>query len=342
MKQKQGWIKLPREIMNHWLWLDARKLQMWIAMVFMAQYEARKTVMVDNVEVTLYRGDFFMSLRKLAQRLGCSKNTLQTFLRVLESQGMISRITMHKITIISILDFDLYCGGEESEESPESKENNGGAGAKSDGEKGRRRFRYAGRKRKEKKGVKDAPKKAAGNGAENAPESAKKECEKSPVPGQLLTPSKEKRNIISTTSPSAPACEAGSGIEGERDSAETEKKYFERFKAEQITLEAIANATQAPDTKILLEAAARFFAEQTAKEKRHTDYADFKRHFINWVRIDLRKSGGAGNDKSTTQTRKNYATDTEKPYRPAGDDRLRDRRPTDSGDPKRKNYDTPF
>lgn len=338
MKQKQGWIKMPREIMNHWLWLDARKLQMWMAMVFMAQYEARKTVMVDNVEVTLYRGDFFMSLRKLAQRLGCSKNTLQTFLRVLESQGMISRITMHKITIISILDFDLYCGGEESEEN---NGNNGGAGAKSDGEKGRRRFRYAGRKRKEKKGVKDAPKKAAENGAENAPKSAKNECEKSPVPGQLLTPSKEKRNNISTTSPSAPACEAGSGIEGGRDSAETEKKHFERLKGDTIALEAIAVTTQT-DTKILLEAAARFFAEQTAQEKRHTDYADFKRHFINWVRIDLRKGGAAGNNNSTTQTRKNYATDTEKPYRPTGDDRLRDRRPTDSGDPKRKNYDTPF
>ena len=341
MKQNQGWIKMPREIMNHWLWLDARKLQMWIAMVFMAQYEARKTVMVDNVEVTLYRGDFFMSLRKLAQRLGCSKNTLQTFLRVLESQGMISRITMHKITIISILDFDLYCGGEESEENPESEESEERNGAKSDGEKGRRRFRYAGRKRKEKKGVKYAPKKAAENGTENALKSAKKECEKSPVPGQLLTPSKEKRNNISTTSPSAPACEAGSGIEGGRDSAETEQEYFERLKADSIALEALALSTQT-DTKILLEAAARFFAEQTALDKRHTNYADFKQHFLNWLRIDLRKSGAAGNDNSTTQTRKNYATDTDKPYRSAGDDRLRDRRPTDSGDPKRKNYDTPF
>ncbi len=333
MKQNKGWIKIPREIMNHWLWLDPRKLQMWMAMVFLAQFEPKKTVMVDNVEVTLYRGDFFMSLRKLSQRLGCSKNTLLTFLRVLESQGMISRITMHKITVISILNFEMYCG---SDDAPREGAAEGAATPSGDTEKAARRIRYVGHNDRRGKGNGKREEK----GSKNDSKTHKKEVEKSPVSGQSLNPSKEIKNNISSTSTTAPAYVREEA--GKKDSAETEAEYFERLKTDRITLEALAVSAQT-DLKNLSEIAARFFAEQTALDKKHADFNDFKKHFLSWARIELRKSsapaGPKGYTHQTTTTKPNsYGTDSTISIRTAGEDRLRCRRSTDPGDPKTKNY----
>ena len=336
MKQNKGWIKIPREIMNHWLWLDPRKLQMWMAMVFLAQFEQKKTVMVDNVEVTLYRGDFFMSLRKLSQRLGCSKNTLLTFLRVLESQGMISRMTMHKITVISILDFDLYCGSDDAA----SEGNAEGTQTAPDAEKAARRIRYVGHN--DRRGKSNG--KREEKGGKNDSKTHKKEVEKSPVSGQSLNPSKEIRNNISSTSTSAPAYVREEA--GKKDSAQTEAEYFERLKTDRITLEALAVSAQT-DLKNLSEIAARFFAEQTALDKKHADFNDFKKHFLSWARIELRKSsapsGPKGYTNQTTTTKPNsYGTDSCNSIRTAGEDRFRCRRSTDPGDPKTTDYNAPL
>ena len=351
MKQNKGWIKIPREIMNHWLWLDPRKLQMWMAMVFLAQFEPKKTVMVDNVEVTLYRGDFFMSLRKLSQRLGCSKNTLLTFLRVLESQGMISRITMHKITVISILNFEMYCG---SDDVPREGAAEGAATPSGDTEKEARRIRYVGHNDRRGKGNGKREEK----GSKNDSKTHKKEVEKSPVSGQSLNPSKEIRNNILPHTTHTYAREdveekkIGDASQSENrktatrpeNSEDREKRFFEEFMTQQQAWESMALSLQT-DVKILKELAGRWFESLRALEQTHTDLKSFKQHFMNWARIELRNSRAAGPKGYTHQTTtkpNSYGTDSSNSIRTAGEDRFRCRRSTDPGDPKTTDYNAPL
>ena len=39
-----GWIKISREIEDHWLWQDAERLRWWIDMLFMASWEDKKVI----------------------------------------------------------------------------------------------------------------------------------------------------------------------------------------------------------------------------------------------------------------------------------------------------------
>lgn len=102
-----GYINLYRDIENHWVWLDPRRFQWWIQLLFMAAWEP-KTVAFGSETVSLKRGQLATTIRALMRRWGAHSQAALAFLSILETQKMIVRESCSKMTIITICNYDLY------------------------------------------------------------------------------------------------------------------------------------------------------------------------------------------------------------------------------------------
>lgn len=97
----EGWIRLHRSIQEHWLWKDEpfSKGQAWIDLLMLANYEDKKAPYKGEV-ITCKRGDVNLSISALAKRWGWSRDKVRNFLKVLESDGMVTtKATTHRTTV---------------------------------------------------------------------------------------------------------------------------------------------------------------------------------------------------------------------------------------------------
>jgi DNA-binding transcriptional regulator YhcF (GntR family) len=106
-----GWIKLHREIRNHWIYKDPVKFQWWITMLMEVNFSEKK-VLIGNKLIDLKKGQSANSLRTWAIALNTSTKTLVNFFELLESDGMIERKTIGKgkqsTTLINITNYDKF------------------------------------------------------------------------------------------------------------------------------------------------------------------------------------------------------------------------------------------
>lgn len=103
-----GWIKINREIVNHWLWTDAERLKWWLDLLFLANWDDKK-VLHDSHLFTLKRGQIIASVAFLCERWEKSNKTVIKFLQMLESEEMIKREVVHRQTpIITICNYEFY------------------------------------------------------------------------------------------------------------------------------------------------------------------------------------------------------------------------------------------
>ena len=104
---KKGWICLHRCILTHWIWQDANRFKWWIDLLLRANNKDAK-VLIDGSLMECKRGQFITSLGKLAEEWMVSRNTVRRFLDALESDTMIVRKSTHKLTQITICNYDSY------------------------------------------------------------------------------------------------------------------------------------------------------------------------------------------------------------------------------------------
>ena len=108
MSQNTGWIKISREITEHWIFQDAERLKWWLDLLFMANWDDRK-VMHDTHLFVLKRGQIIASVAFLCERWEKSNKTVIKYLQMLESEEMIKREVVHRQTpIITICNYELY------------------------------------------------------------------------------------------------------------------------------------------------------------------------------------------------------------------------------------------
>ena len=107
MSTAKGYIRLYRDIRKHWIWSNPEALRAWIDLIMMANHED-KTFYFDGKLITIDRGSFITSVRKLAIRWGWSKDRVLRFLRVLEQDSMIDRKRDTKKTLITIENYGFY------------------------------------------------------------------------------------------------------------------------------------------------------------------------------------------------------------------------------------------
>jgi hypothetical protein len=102
-----GWIKISREIPNHWIWKDAIKLKWWLDMLITVNFKDNKTL-IGNQLFECKRGQSIMSLQSWADRWVVDKNKVRNFFVLLEKDGMILHENLSKTTRITICNYDTY------------------------------------------------------------------------------------------------------------------------------------------------------------------------------------------------------------------------------------------
>lgn len=103
-----GWIKIHRDIVNHWIYGNVNWRAWWIDLLLMAAWEDR-TVEHDSHVFTLKRGQMIASVSFLSQRWGASNPTIIRYLKMLEKDDMIVRSILYRQTpIITICNYDTY------------------------------------------------------------------------------------------------------------------------------------------------------------------------------------------------------------------------------------------
>ena len=84
----ESYIRLSRKIREHWIWEDAELLKRWLDLLMLVNYSEGKFLCngkLINVDV----GEHYTSEEKLAKRWGISRKSVDKFLKLLESDGMI-------------------------------------------------------------------------------------------------------------------------------------------------------------------------------------------------------------------------------------------------------------
>lgn len=102
-----GWIKIHRDLANHWVAQDMEKLGRWLDLLMFASHKDNKVLMGGRL-IDVKRGQMIASCDFLAKRWRCSKSTVSAFLDLLESDNMIERCTERKITHITICNYESY------------------------------------------------------------------------------------------------------------------------------------------------------------------------------------------------------------------------------------------
>lgn len=103
----EGWVKIHRKILYHWIWQDPEKLRAWLDLIMMANHEPR-TLPIDTQLVTIDEGQRWTSIEGLAARWQWDRKRVRRFLDMLKSDGMIYYQTTNRGTLITIVNYKDY------------------------------------------------------------------------------------------------------------------------------------------------------------------------------------------------------------------------------------------
>lgn len=108
-EQVAGYIKLYRDIQEHWIWQDKpfSKGQAWIDLLMTANHDENKVVLGNKI-ILVERGCLITSEVKLAKRWGWSRCKVRTFLELLVNDGMIDKKSDSKKTYLKILNYNVW------------------------------------------------------------------------------------------------------------------------------------------------------------------------------------------------------------------------------------------
>ena len=88
-----GWIKVHRDIVEHWIWQDEKYFRWWMTILLSVNHET-KTFPVNHELYTCNPGESFRSIEAWAGKFGCAKKTVFKFFELLKKDGMIKTKTV--------------------------------------------------------------------------------------------------------------------------------------------------------------------------------------------------------------------------------------------------------
>ena len=109
MSTDKGYIKIYRDIREHWIWEDKPfdKARAWIDLIMIANHEPR-TILFDGILMTINRGQHMTSLMALSERWGWTRSKVKRFLDVLKAEHMINTKRNRHGTLITIVNYGIY------------------------------------------------------------------------------------------------------------------------------------------------------------------------------------------------------------------------------------------
>jgi len=104
-----GWIKLHRQIQEHWIHKKPEYFHAWITILLNVNHEKKKLI-IDNELIECNRGQSLNSIQGWARILGPSwtSRKVRTFFKLLEGDDMIKTEGMRKTTRLSVCNYDSY------------------------------------------------------------------------------------------------------------------------------------------------------------------------------------------------------------------------------------------
>ena len=106
----QGWIKLHRQLQDHWLWGSSgelSKLEAWLDICLSCNHSEQK-VNIKNQLITVKCGESVQSLTTWSKRWSWNKSKVVRFLELLEKDGMIESIPCSKTKHIRVCNYATY------------------------------------------------------------------------------------------------------------------------------------------------------------------------------------------------------------------------------------------
>ena len=103
----KGYIKLYRNIREHWIWNEPDYLKAWVDLLMMVNHDDKK-ILFDKKLITVKRGSRITSIRILSARWGWSRGRVSRFLDMLERDKMIATKRDTKKTLINVINYGFY------------------------------------------------------------------------------------------------------------------------------------------------------------------------------------------------------------------------------------------
>ncbi|WP_066633383.1 hypothetical protein [Labilibacter marinus] len=122
----EGWIKLHRSLLEHWLYNDNQpfsKREAWIHLLLIANHSS-KEIVIGNQVFLCERGQSIRSLNSYAYTFKWSKSKVSRFFKMLENRHMIETQSIHKSTRITICNYEHYQGERNASETQRIKKRN--------------------------------------------------------------------------------------------------------------------------------------------------------------------------------------------------------------------------
>lgn len=123
-----GWVKLHRKLLE-WKWYgDAHMVHLLVHLLLTASHERK-----EYKGQTIKRGQLVTTIKELAEALGASETSTRRRIKRLKSGGILTIKVAHRITTITICNYDSYQTKEKSsgEIVAEKRRKNGGKVAES-------------------------------------------------------------------------------------------------------------------------------------------------------------------------------------------------------------------
>lgn len=134
MAKGNGYILLHRDIQNHWVWQEEvfTKGQAWVDLLMIVNHSDNEKVLINNKFISVKRGETITSKLKLSKRWGWSRKKLDKFLKLLESDGMVTSNSTPHYTTIKVLNYNEYQQNKKKYAQPNAQQedqqkNNGGS-----------------------------------------------------------------------------------------------------------------------------------------------------------------------------------------------------------------------
>ena len=111
MSTDKGYIKVYRDIRDHWIWSYKPFSQQaaWIDLIMLANHKDN-TILFDGHPMQVKKGQYMTSLQMLADRWGWSRGKVRRFLDDLKTEQMADKKRHGNGTLLTLIKYEDFQG----------------------------------------------------------------------------------------------------------------------------------------------------------------------------------------------------------------------------------------
>ena len=105
-----GWVKIHRDILDHWIYKDAEYFKVWVEMLLRARHSKEpKTDLYHGIKYTVEYAQFIYGRKEWSKRLGISEQRLRGLFKKLIDDNMIKVVEhLPRMTIAEVINYEKY------------------------------------------------------------------------------------------------------------------------------------------------------------------------------------------------------------------------------------------